>query len=198
MLTREHAMFRTLLIGFAACALAVLLAGCGSATGSGRSTALTGFDLEAMAAKMADSIVADPEVQAVVRQAGPLKVVIRPVENQLTGEVLPRGQAEAFTAQVRTLLARARTGNFTWVNNRDDFYAMRARELEGIDLGPAPEAVNPEYALTATFRSLTEDDKRRRRAFYQCVFRLTDLDDRTVLWTDVYNVSRRTSKNLLD
>ena len=38
---------------------------------------------------MAQSIMADPEVQAVVREKGPLKVVIRPVENMLTGEVLP-------------------------------------------------------------------------------------------------------------
>ncbi len=175
-----------------------LVGGCGTAVGSGTSTALSGDDLEAMADQMASGILASPEVQRVVREQGPLRVVVLPVENQLTGEVLPRGQAMAFTASVRTLLSRARTGNFVWVNNRDTFYALRARELEGMDLGPAPEAVNPEWALHATFRSLADDDKRGRSAFYQAVFSLTSLDNRTVLWTDVYNVKKTAVKSFLD
>jgi hypothetical protein len=174
------------------------VSGCGNAVATGTSTALSGYDLEAMAAQMAESIVADPQVQAAIANEGPLRVVIRPVRNELTGQVLPRGQAQAFTAQVRTLLARARTGNFVWINNRDDFYAMRARELEGTDLGPAPDAVDPNYALVATFRSLTSDDKHGRSDFYQAIFQLTDLMEREVLWTDAYNVKKTASRNFLD
>ena len=173
-------------------------AGCGNAVISGTSTALSGFDLEAMTAQMAAGIVSDSEVQTAVRDHGPLKIVVLPVENLLTGEVLPEGQARAFTARVRVLLARARTGDFVWVNNRDTFYALRARELEGVDPGPDPDAISPEYALHATFRSLASDDKRRRSAFYQCVFTLTSLDNRTTLWTDVYNVKKTAVKNFLD
>ena len=176
---------------------ALVLAGCGNAVVSGRSTALSGFDLNAMTDQMAASIMADPDVQAAAAK-GRLKVVVLPVENLLTGEVLPEGQARAFTAQVRVLLARARTGEFTWVNNRDTFYALRARELEGVDPGPDPDAINPEYALHATFRSLARDDKRGRSAFYECVFALTSLDNRTVLWTDDYNVKKSAVKNFLD
>lgn len=176
----------------------VAAGGCSNAVAAGTSTALSGYDLEAMADKMAQSIRADPEVQATIEEEGPLRVVIRPVRNELTGEVLPRGQAEAFTAQVRTLLARARTGNFIWINNRDDFYAMRERELEGIDLGPAPGAIEPNYALVATFRSLADEDKRGRSAFYQAIFQLTDLMERDVLWMDVYNVKKSATKNFLD
>lgn len=176
----------------------VCLAGCGTAVSSGTSTALSGFDLEEMADQMAQSIVADPEVQREIRQRGSLKVVVLPVENLLTGEVLPAGQARAFTARVRTLLARRAAGNFTWITNRDAYYDMRVRELEGIELGPSPDALDPEYALHATFRSLTQEDKRRRSAFYQASFALTDINNRTVLWTDAYNVKKAAVKSFLD
>lgn len=175
-----------------------VLAGCGTAVSAGTSTALSGFDLEEMADQMAQSISADPEVQREIQERGALKVVVLPVENLLTGEVLPQGQARAFTAQVRTLLARARTDNYVWINNRDSYYDMRARELEGFDLGPAPDAMSPEYALHATFRSLANDDKHRRSAFYQAAFSLTDINNRTTLWTDVYNVKKTAVKSFLD
>ena len=195
-------MTRTLAITLLAVFVGLGAAGCGNAVRTGTSTALSGFDLEVMADQMARSIMADPDVQQAIAERGPLKVVVLPVENRLTGEVLPQGQARAFTAQVRVLLSRSQSSagerNFVWVNNRDTFYALRNRELEGIDPGPAPEAVSPEWALHATFRSLTDDDKRRRSAFYQAVFALTSLDNRTTLWTDVYNVKKSAVKNFLD
>jgi hypothetical protein len=178
--------------------LLLALPGCGTAVSSGTSTALSGFDLEEMADRMSESIVADPQVQQEMAQRGPLKVVVLPVENLLTGEVLPEGQARAFTAQVRTLLARRAGDRFTWITNRDAYYDMRVREMEGIDLGPAPEAISPEYSLHATFRSLAHDDKRRRSAFYQATFSLTDINNRTELWTDVYNVKKAAVKSFLD
>ena len=87
---------------------------------------------------MAMKIVADPEVQAAIAREGPLKVVVQPVENRMTAEVLPRGPAEAFTARVRSLLSKHAPDRFTWVMNRDAFYRLRGRELEGVDLGPRP------------------------------------------------------------
>ena len=176
----------------------LLLAGCGTAVSAGTSTALSGFDLEAMADQMARSIATDPDVLREIEQRGPLKIVVLPVQNLLTGEVLPEGQARAFTAHVRTLLARARTDNFVWINNRDSYYDMRARELEGFDLGPAPDAINPEYALHAVFRSLASDDKHRRSTFYHASFSLTDINNRTTLWTDGYNVKKTAVKSFLD
>ena len=82
--------------------------------------------------------------------------------------------------------------------NRDAFYDLRSRELEGIELGPAPEAVNPQYALTATFSSLTDEDPRRRSAYYLCVYELTDLSGRTVLWSDRYEVKKIAVKGDFD
>ncbi len=182
-------------------ALALLLAGCGTAVNSGASAALSGIDLKTMADHMAQSIAADPQVQEVLEHDGPMRIVVLPVENRLQGEVLPLGQARAFTAQVRHLLGQQRPEAFVWINNRDTFYALRARELaglDGLDPGPSPDAIQPQFALHAVFTSQANVDKRGRSNFYVANFELTDIQDRTVLWSDVYNVKKTIRTNILD
>jgi hypothetical protein len=176
----------------------LLLAGCASAVQHGHSTALDSTNLVEMTDDMARKIVADPDVRAAIEREGPLKVVVQPVENMMTAEVLPRGPAETFTARVRSLLSRHAPDQFTWVMNRDAFYNLRGRELEGLDLGPSPEAVDPNYALVARFSSLTNESSRHRSSYYLCVYELFDLRDRTVLWTDKYEVKKTAVKGFLD
>lgn len=171
--------------------------GCTNAIESGHNTLLSGVDLEQMTDKMARSIVADPKVQDAIRSEGGLKVVVQPVENRLTAEILPRGQAEGFTARVRALLSQRNPTQFTWVLNRDDFYDLRGKELD-VPLGPAPEAVNPRYALTAVFSSLTHETSKGRSDFYVCRYELSDLQTRNVLWTDSYQVKKSAVKGFLD
>lgn len=176
-------------------------AGCAAnALAVGQVAALDSFDLERMTDDMAMKLGSDPEVLAEQYRNGPLTVVVQPVENRLTGEVLPRGQAEAFTARVRLLLTRSAPGRFTWVMNKAGYYNLRGRELElGVDdLGPAPEAVSPRFALTATFSSLADVDPRRRTAYYYCLYQLTSLEDRTVLWSGSYEVNKVAVKGFLD
>ncbi|HTL29191.1 MAG TPA: hypothetical protein VL282_08220 [Tepidisphaeraceae bacterium] len=170
---------------------------CKSATQSGFNSALDGTDLVKMTDDMAMKIIASPNVQDVIAHEGKLKVVVQPVENMMTAEVLPKGPAEAFTARLRGLLARHAPDKFTWIMNRDAFYALRARELD-VDLGPSPEAINPEYALTAKFSSLTSEDAKRRSSYYLCVYELTNLQDRSLLWSDRYEVKKIAVKGMLD
>lgn len=179
--------------------VASALPGCGSgsAVGSGRNTALDSVDLVAMTADMAEKIVADPEVRAAIAREGKLKVVVQPVENQMVGEVLPRGPAEAYTARVRNLLAKAAPGDFTWIMNRDAFYRLRNQELD-VDLGPAPDAIDPRYALQARFSSLTDESSKRRSSYYLCVYELLDLETRNVLWAGTYEVKKQAVKGFLD
>jgi hypothetical protein len=171
--------------------------GCSSAVQSGHNTALDSVDLVQMTDDMAMKIAADPDVQAAIRESGKLKVVVQPVENRMTAEVLPRGPAETFTARVRVLLSHHAPGQFTWVVNRDTFDHLRHKELD-FDLGPSPEAIDPEYALTATFSSLADESSRGRSSYYLCVYELTSLRDRTVLWTDKYEVKKTVMKGFLD
>jgi hypothetical protein len=174
-----------------------LLNGCTSAVASGTNTALDSLDLQQMTDQMAAGIMADPDVQAAIGAEGTLRVVVQPVENRMTGEILPRGEAEAFIARIRSLLAKQAPQQFTWVINRETFYRLRATELEG-QLGPSPDAVNPRYALWAQFFSLTKEDSDRRTSSYLCVYQLTDLDRRTTLWTDKYEVKKVAVKGFLD
>lgn len=167
------------------------------AVGSGTNTALDSVDLVAMTDDMAMKIVADPEVQAAVAREGKLKVVVQPVENLMVGEVLPRGPAEAFTARVRSLLAKAAPGDFTWIMSRDAFYRLRDQELD-VDLGPSPEAIDPRFALQARFSSLTDESSKRRTSYYLCVYELLDLDTRNVLWAGTYEVKKTAVKGFLD
>ena len=175
------------------------ISGCaqGDAVSSGRNTALDAVDLVAMTDDMAAQIVADPEVQAAIARGGKLKVVVQPVENQMVGEVLPRGPAEAYTARVRNLLAKAAPGNFTWIMSRDAFYRLRDQELD-VDLGPSPDAIDPEYALQARFSSLTDESSKRRTSYYLCVYELLNLETRNVLWAGTYEVQKKAVKGFLD
>jgi hypothetical protein len=159
--------------------------------------ALDAFDLQEMTDMMAASIAADPEVQAAMGREGQLTVVVMPVENELTGEVLPLGRAQAFTARVRALLSNHSPGKYRWILNRDYFYALRDRELE-VDKGPSPAAINPRFTLTATFKSLAKEDSRGRRAYYLCQYQLVDLSDRSILWVDQYEVKKVAMKGFLD
>jgi hypothetical protein len=178
--------------------LILLLMGCKSAVQSGQNTALSGIDLIKMTDDMAMQIGGDAEVQRAIATRGPLKVVVLPVENRMRAEVLPGGPAEAFVGRVRTLLSRHAPESFTWIMNRDAFYRLRGRELEGIEPGPSPDAVSPDYSLSAVFSSLADEDRKHRSSYYVCRYELVDLKDRTVLWTGAYDVKKVAVKGFGD
>lgn len=184
-------------IGLMCLGATLLLGGCSSAVSSGHNTALDSIDLESMTSQMAQSIMASPAVQAQIAAHGPMRVVCEPVQNYMTGEILPTGQAQAYTAHVRALLSQHAPNDFVWIMNRDEYYALRSQEL-GVPLGPDPESMNPQYALAARFDSLTQEDAAHRSSYYLCVYRLTDLDHRTVLWSGEYKVKKTAVKGFLD
>ncbi len=175
------------------------LSGCAgdTAVAHGRNAGLDGGDLVAMTDEMAVKMVGSRAVQEAIAREGKLSVVVEPVENQMTGEVLPSGPARAFTARLRVLLSQHARDRFTWVMNRDAWRYLKRRELE-IDPGPSPDVVQPRYALTAKFSSLTNEDSRRRSSYYLCVYELTDLEHRNVLWSEKFEVKKVVVKGFLD
>jgi len=176
------------------------LCGCNdtSAVSMGSNTALDSADLIAMTDDMSMKIMASPAVQQAMAEKGKLKVVVQPVVNQMRAEILPKGPAHAFTARVRTLLATHAPDKFTWIMNRDAFYMLRNQELSGIDLGPSPDAMNPDYALTATFTSLADENETGRTSYYVCTYELTNLMNRTILWSGSYEVQKKAVKGFMD
>lgn len=176
----------------------LLAAGCSSAVDSGSSTALDAVDLRQMTDDMATAISSSPAVLAAIKAKGTLKIVVEPVVNDLRAEVITPGEADAFTGRVRTLLSRKPGTDYTWIVNRATFDRLRHEELEGVDLGPSPDVVNPEYALTATFTSLADENRKGRTDYYVCNYSLTNLADRSVLWTRSYELQKRAAKGFLD
>jgi hypothetical protein len=180
--------------------LPLLAGGCASdtAVAHGHNTALNGDELVQITDLMAMGIVASPAVQEAIAREGKLSVVVEPVENDMTAEVLPSGPAHAFTGRLRTLLSHHAREKFTWIMNRDGWRYLRRHELENVDPGPPPEAIQPRYALTAKFSTLTSETARRRDTYYLCVYELTDLAHRDILWTDKYEVKKAAVKGFLD
>jgi hypothetical protein len=179
------------------CGCSLLISGCGTAVSSGHNTALDSVDLVKMTDDMAAKIVASPEVQSAISREGKLPIVVQPVENNMRAEILPKGPADAFTARVRALLSQHAPDKFTWIMNRDAWNHLRNQELD-VPLGPRPDEINPRYALTAKFSSLANEDAKHRDSYYLCVYELTNLQDRTVLWTDKYEVKKVAVKGFLD
>ena len=178
----------------------LLLAGCANdtAVAHGRNTALDGDNLVEITDDMSMKIMASPPVQRAIAREGKLKVVVEPVENDMTAEILPSGPAHAFTGRLRTLLSRRARDQFTWIMNRDAWRYLRENELEHIDPGPSPDAIQPRYALTAKFSTLTSEDSRRRSTYYLCVYELTDFAHREILWSDRYEIRKNAVKGFLD
>jgi hypothetical protein len=174
-----------------------ILAGCteNTATSHGQSSALDSGNLIQMTDDMSAKILASPAVRQEIAKAGKLKVVIQPVENKMIGEVLPKGPANAYMARLRSLLQDRAADRFAWVMNRDAWYSLRNSE---VDPGPDPNRVQPEYALTASFYSITDESSKHRTAYYLCVYRLTDLTGGVTLWTDKYEVKKTVVKGFLD
>jgi PBP1b-binding outer membrane lipoprotein LpoB len=179
--------------------LLAALAGCAgnnTAVSHGTGTALDAANLVEMTEDMTAKILADPDVQSeMARKNGRLKVVIQPVENRMVGEVLPRGAKEAYVARLRSLLQERAPEKFAWVMNRDNWHALREREL---DRGPDPDRVQPEYGLTARFSSITDESSKHRSSYYLCVYTLTDVNSGQELWNGRYEVKKSAVKGFLD
>ena len=94
---------------------------------------------------------------------------------------------------MRSLLSRHALDRFTWVMNRDAFYRLRERELD-VDLGPSPDAISPEYARSPASAPSPTRARSTAAASYLCVYELFNLEDRSVLWTDKYEVKKSAVK----
>ena len=189
------ATIRGLCLPLALCAL--VASGCSSAVAVGESTALDGDDMVRMTEDMAAKIAASHDVRAAVAGEQKLIIVVEPVVNDMRAESLSRGAADAFTGRVRCLLDKHAPDTFVWVINRDTWHRLRGHAMD-VDLGPSPDTVKPRYALTARFQTLTHEDRKHRISTYLCVYQLTDLRDRQVLWTDKYELTKAIQRGLLD
>ena len=62
----------------------------------------------------------------------------------------------------------------------------------------SPDRVQPGYALTATFSSLTKETQEVRSAYYLCAYSLTNIKNGQVLWSGKYELKKIPAKGFLD
>jgi hypothetical protein len=185
-------------------ALLLAVSGCNeTALNSERKTTfLTADDLVAMTDKMAQSILADPQVQAVIAEK-PMTIVLKPIQNE-TNEIIRTGEKQLYVHRVRVLLSTKPElrQKFVFVLNRDDYENLRQQEgVSSSELGLTEERVQPEYALTGTFYANTNITTKNRSDTYLCTFRLTKLQGEATgiqLWEGSYETSKHVKKEFLD
>lgn len=97
-------------------------------------------------------------------------------------------QYDIFINRLKTKLAREGHGRIALIENRDRFHDLQARELEPTGDArrdpPGPAGVQPQYALYGRVEELPN----RATSTYRFEFNLTDLRNRTVVWTNDYLV----------
>ena len=123
-------------------------------------------------------------------------VVFDRVEDMTTGNQF-RSNFDIFLQRLQTNLARQGRGRIAVIENRERFYDVRSRELEGEredDFGQggrgarrAPAANDPQFALYAKAMDLPG----RGTVYYNLQFNLVDLQSRQVVWTNDYEVRVR-------
>ncbi len=166
-----------------------------------KTTFLNADDMITMTDQMAQSIMADPDVQREMAK-GPLKIVIKPVSNE-TNEIIRDNRKELFVHRLQGLLAGnpALRDKFIWCVNRDDYEKLRHEEIPEAELGPTETRILPEYALYAVFLADTRVTSTKRSDTYLCQYKLTHLSgdqSGAELWSGQYETSKHIHKDLLD
>jgi len=182
--------------------LPLALAGCNSnaINPDSHNTFLDSDDLIRMTDKMAASFASNPQIAA---QPAPLVIVIKPIVSS-TNQIITPPQKLLYVARLQGLLASkpALHDRFTFVLTREDYAALIATEGKAPgELGPDPSRIPPDYVLTATFDSLTNDNGSQRSDYYYCEYALTRITgpkSGEKIWTDKYETKKTVRNGFLD
>jgi len=160
---------------------------------------LNADDLVSMTDQMAQSILADPRVQAETAK-GPLIIVMKPIVNS-TNEIIVGNRKELYVHRLRTLLSTRPElrDRFMFVLNKADYDKLQREEgLSDTALGPREERVMPQFVLWGEFYADTEARSKTRSDIYLCTYKLTRLSGGDILWEHSYETHKSVNKTLLD
>ena len=156
-----------------------------------RDRGLQSYDVITASDRMAQSLLTVPELNASPER---LTVV---VDRALNNTTTYPGELQIFLEQLKVELNRRGRDRIQLIANRDEYRDLQARELEqpmdnerefggagGPRPSPGPAGIQPDYIL----RTKVSDLPGRGTNFYLFVFELTDLNQRTIFWTDSYDV----------
>lgn len=177
----------------------LVLGGCGGLNRNMQSTFLSGHDLVAMTDKMAAAIASDPHIAALTAR-GPIVIVLTPLNN-MTNEIIPRGQGDIFLHRVRVLLTAQPSlrSRFVFVLNPQTYQHLLTQEgMTANDLGGRAALLRPGYALQATFYSDTKANGYSRSDYYLCTYRLTNIVTGELVWEGTYEVKKAVTASFLE
>lgn len=180
-------------------ALALLAAGCATTVEYGDATSTkpidTGFgsaDLQQIAAKMVDSMLAD-DVLAEISVAGPPLLIVDKVKNKTMQHI----DTESITDSIRTKLIRSRKFSF-----QDRTTEAALQEELAYQQGAAQEPVAagqqdaPHYMLTANLSEIEQTEGRVKDVYYKFTMSLRDLKSGRLLWADEQEIRKVKTKSV--
>ena len=180
-------------------ALALLAAGCATTVEYGDATSTkpidTGFgsaDLQQIAAKMVDSMLAD-DVLAEISVAGPPLLIVDKVKNKTMQHI----DTESVTDSIRTKLIRSRKFSF-----QDRTTEAALQEELAYQQGAAQEPVAagqqdaPHYMLTANLSEIEQTEGRVKDVYYKFTMSLRDLKSGRLLWADEQEIRKVKTKSV--
>jgi hypothetical protein len=175
-----------------ALALLGLLAGCAKDYGDRRpdvsqldprDSGLQSKDVVQASDQMAMDLLSDPTLNASGQR---WTIVVDRVENHTVNS---RFDLDVFLQRLRAKLATEGKGRVQLIENKAKYQELRSRELDNeppdaFGQGAGQRATQPAYALWARIDELPN----RGTSYYQVSFTLSDMRNREVAWTNMYEV----------
>ena len=182
-----------------AAVVAMLAAGCTTTVEYGDPTSGkavdTGFgsaDLQKIAAKMVDSLLAD-EILAEISSAGPPLLIVDKVKNKTMQHI----DTESVTDSIRTKLIRSRKFSFqdrtTEAALQEELAYQQAAAKDPI-AGGQQDA--PRYMLTSNLTEIEQEQGRLKDVYYKFTMSLRDLQSGRLIWADEKEIRKQKTRSV--
>ena len=193
-------MKTTIKLIVAAGILALLAAGCATTVQYGDATSAkpisTDFgssDLQQIAAKMVDSMLADEALQKIAVDGPPLLIV-----DKVKNKTMQHIDTESVTDSIRTKLIRS--GMFSFQDRTTE--AALQEELayqQGAAAQPiaAGQQDAPRYMLTSNLSEIEQEQGRLKDMYYKFTMSLRDLKSGRLVWADEQEIRKQRTKSVL-
>jgi penicillin-binding protein activator len=191
---------RSMWTGLAMAGLVALLAsGCASTVEYGDATSSkpidTDFgsaDLQIIAAKMVDSLLADDLIQEINTDGPPLLIV-----DKVKNKTMQHIDTESVTDSIRTKLIRSRKFSFqdrtTEAALQEELAYQQTAAQDAIAMGQQDA---PRYMLTSNLSEITQRAGRLKDVYYKFTMSLRDLKSGRLIWADEQEIRKQRTRSV--
>ena len=156
------------------------------------STDFGSSDLQQIAAKMVDSMLAD-EVLTEISAGGPPLLVVDKVKNKTMQHI----DTESVTDSIRTKLIRSRKFSFQDRTTEEALSEELAyQQAAAKDPVAAGQQDAPRYMLTANLSEIQQEQGRLKDVYYKFTMNLRDLKSGRLLWADEKEIRKQKTRSI--